>query len=85
MISLETIKAGVLDILEWNHQWTDPYCPWCNAESYPVNKNGNQIHYDEDIEPEEYHTDHDEKCAVTMIESIFDNTYKWFNKPNNQH
>lgn len=61
---------------------SDGYCPWCGNEEYPVNKDGEPIvmPYDEE-EICEYHITHDEECAVTEIESIFDGTYQFLNPP----
>lgn len=74
------------DMLEHNFQGLKNYgsCPWCGSEEYPVDKNGEAIKYglhNQDEEPDEYHTDHDKSCPVSLINSIFDGTYEYFNKP----
>lgn len=74
------------DILEHNFQYlkNDGSCPWCGNEEYPVNKNGEAIQYtsdNQDEEPYDYDVDHDKECAVSLIQSVFNGTYKYMNAP----
>lgn len=75
------------DILEHNHQLTAlgcGYCPWCGAEEFPIDKNGEPIRADdEETKVDEYDIKHESKCAVVFLESIFDGTYKYVNEPSN--
>ena len=58
------------DYLEQVHQRTDGNCPICGAEDYPVS--GDKKGYEEVPagEADEYHCDHYEDCAVTVIENF---------------
>jgi hypothetical protein len=67
------------DILEHDHQWTDPYCPWCGARDYGVGADGKPT---EDVDLiDEYHIDHLPECATSLIEAIYNGTYEYVNKP----
>ena len=63
------LKEALHDILERNHQMIQGSCPWCGAEDY--------LSEDE----ESYHCDHNDDCAVTMIEALLAGRYEFLNKP----
>lgn len=56
------------NILERNHQMTadNGRCPWCSAEEYGIDKTGDRV----SGEAGEFRTDHEEYCAVTLIEAV---------------
>ncbi len=71
------LRKGLEDILERNHQSLDNGCPWCEAEEYPVGKTGNQVLMA--CNATEWHCDHDENCAVTMMEDLLAGKYNFLN------
>jgi hypothetical protein len=46
----------------------DGYCPICEAEDYPVDKDGNKIEEDDVSAAFEWREEHYDTCLVTLIE-----------------
>ncbi len=74
---MEKLREGLEDILERNHQSLDNGCPWCEAEEYPVDEKGEAVEMACDAT--EWHCDHYENCAVTMIEELLAGKYEFLN------
>jgi hypothetical protein len=58
------------DYLEWVHQNTDGSCPVCQQPDYPVSGDKEGCDEVSSEDAEEYHCDHDEECAVSVIEKF---------------
>lgn len=67
-VAATNLVRRLQDILERNDQMTadNGRCPWCGAEEYGVDENGNRV---SGGEADEFRTDHEEYCAVTLIEA----------------
>lgn len=64
------------EILERNYQLTQSgYCPWCGAEEFPVDENGKKITGQNVENAAQWLVEHDETCAVTMIEKLLRGDY----------
>jgi hypothetical protein len=64
--SLASELAGAIkEVLESEHQ--QDHCPFCDAEDYPVDKNGNEV--ESAYQAEEYHRDHHTECLITKVET----------------
>jgi len=75
----EELQYTLQDLLEYNHQMSDGYCPWCQAEEYPINEQGKPIENGSLAMVDSYAITHSEQCAVTLIENIFNGKYKYIN------
>ena len=77
MKTKEEFENALHDILERNSREVDPYCPWCGAEDFGVDENGNPT----DEEAAWYDIEHEENCAVTLIENVLAGSYHYLNQP----
>lgn len=78
MMTASGLRYAIQDVLEWNHQWSDASCPWCGAESYGVDGDGQPA---DDGVAEYFVVDHEERCAVTLLEAVLHGGYAYLNPP----